>query len=639
MKTHQETVEAIAVRLQSIRALNSIVLSKGNRVINPHQFIWNSKRTRQTPVPVAFDLSQKTPFELEVHLAAENGALGSQYQLQALADNGAVLFSGKGAKNDSTITVQAQASPKAFAQLHNNALHWQLTSGKDEVIGLGTTWVQLFWIDLANQPADAFKRGIPVEALEKLYESAPQVHRFPGDEISELVKKANKLYDVGSIVNMIFNYVPPRYDIWQGAPHFVNLSNGWNNITLYYNAYISAHNNNPSSILNCYDAAAVLQYNLQYYGYSVKYCFMQPFGYMRLTNLIGRGQCNNPFYGATGGPAVISSTSPSRTAFLNHAFVYLPSTGCISDACAGPHIGNETPAQYVNNATDSVYPNPPAVTRGTTANIGYYTGVTSIVNVFSAHQVPDLPHVAAFKKEVGFSEKSVKETGKRSIVGKWPSPAEYPAFHNKWTIYHDEIVPGEEEVVKLWMLKNGEHNIFMKIYVSSAGNELSYNRFLSTGGLSQGTAPAYERVEGIGHYAAISKDKRQPHLFWVADNVVVEISASDNSVDLNALAEWYYRWAIKNRTMDITAHLPHPRLQYSSLEPRKGDQLFISHSSEDNELLDFLIEDEGLRLVSAEDKILVFDVQKPVKKAMKVLVVDKDTLLVNSQSLKLNSKE
>lgn len=639
MKNQQETVEAIAIRLQSVRALNSIVLSKGNRIINPHQLIWNSKRTRQTPIPVAFDLSRKTPFALEVHLEAEEGALGAQYTLQALSDTGVVLFSGKGTKNARTITVHSETVPQTFGQLHNNALNWQLISGKDEIIGLGTTWIRLFWVDLSNQPVSAFRRGTPVEALERVYASSPHTYCFPEDEVSALLKTDSRLYDTGSIVNSVFNYVPPRYDIWQGAPHFVSLAGGWNNIVLYYNAYVAAHTSNPSSILNCYDAAAVLQYYLQLSSVATRYCYMNPFGYLRQTNLIGRGQCNNPFYGGSGGPAVINVTNNARTAFGNHAFVYLSSTGCVADACAGPHTGNETPQQYVNNATDSQYPNPPKVQRGTTANIGYYNGVTTVYKTLSAHEVPDFPHLAAFKKEVGFSEKSVKETARRGVAGKWPSPADYPAFHNTWTVYHEEIVPGEEEVVKLWMLKNGEHDIFMKIFVASGGNELSYNRFLSTGGLSQGTELAYETVKGLGHFAAVSKDKARPHIFWVSDNVMIEISASDNATDLNALAEWYFRWADQNRTPDVTAHLPQPHLQYSSLEPRKGEQLFISHSSEDNELLDFDLEDNSLRLISAEDKILVFDVEQPVKKDLKVLVVDKDTLLVNTQSLKLDIKE
>lgn len=54
------------------------------------------------------------------------------------------------------------------------------------------------------------------------------------------------------------------------------------------------------SISNCYDEAAYLQCNLRQHGYSSKYCFMNPFGYINETNLKGRGMCNNPFYESTG---------------------------------------------------------------------------------------------------------------------------------------------------------------------------------------------------------------------------------------------------------------------------------------------------------------------------------------------------
>ncbi|WP_346940344.1 hypothetical protein [uncultured Clostridium sp.] len=71
------------------------------------------------------------------------------------------------------------------------------------------------------------------------------------------------------------------------------------------------------SISNCYDEAAYLQCNLKQHGYSSKYCFMNPFGYINETNLKGRGMCNNPFYGSVGDAKVLNPNDPRRTSFIH----------------------------------------------------------------------------------------------------------------------------------------------------------------------------------------------------------------------------------------------------------------------------------------------------------------------------------
>lgn len=108
---------------------------------------------------------------------------------------------------------------------------------------------------------------------------------------------------------------------------------------------------------NCYDQAAAVQALSQALGVSVGWRYLSPFGYINPTNLVGVGQCNNPFFGADDTKKLVPAESPDRTAFGNHAFADV-SGGNVLDGCAGPHTGSETPQQYVTasiDATPSLY--------------------------------------------------------------------------------------------------------------------------------------------------------------------------------------------------------------------------------------------------------------------------------------------
>jgi hypothetical protein len=97
--------------------------------------------------------------------------------------------------------------------------------------------------------------------------------------------------------------------------------------------------------------------------------FAKPFGFIKPTNLVGYGECNNPFFKKNVKSKMIAWDSPQRTWFDNHAFAANVS-GHILDACAGPHLGTETPEQYMAASIDitvSIY-NIKTLRRPGTAN-------------------------------------------------------------------------------------------------------------------------------------------------------------------------------------------------------------------------------------------------------------------------------
>jgi hypothetical protein len=88
-------------------------------------------------------------------------------------------------------------------------------------------------------------------------------------------------------------------------------------------------------IANCNDAAASVGLMGKIVGAPLEVYFHQPFGYLHYVLPIGRGKCNNPFYGCNG--AFIAVLPPDyeyadRLTFANHMYTKLPS-GRNFDAC------------------------------------------------------------------------------------------------------------------------------------------------------------------------------------------------------------------------------------------------------------------------------------------------------------------
>ena len=116
------------------------------------------------------------------------------------------------------------------------------------------------------------------------------------------------------------------------------------------------------SIVNCYDQAAAVQTLGTLLGIDIKYNYMDPFGYINKVNLVGVGECNNPFFND---PDITSDTNkiplinppsgnnsfiyPEISGFGNHAFTMY--NGQVFDSCAGPVLGISV-ADYITNTID-----------------------------------------------------------------------------------------------------------------------------------------------------------------------------------------------------------------------------------------------------------------------------------------------
>ena len=158
------------------------------------------------------------------------------------------------------------------------------------------------------------------------------------------------------------------YDINGGRPKYASSNLGG---TMDLTGYIDKSSQlygTEGNVINCYDQASGVCTFGRLLGVSVTYRYMSPFGYINTVNLVGEGSCNNPFYPLTTGGKVTGAdeVAPVRSRFGNHAFTLLD--GYVFDACAGPHLGTRTEAQYVSDTVDSSTPAEAAV-AGDTSNI------------------------------------------------------------------------------------------------------------------------------------------------------------------------------------------------------------------------------------------------------------------------------
>jgi hypothetical protein len=193
---------------------------------------------------------------------------------------------------------------------------------------------------ICDSPAGVYREGVWVEALRLMFKRAGVAGLQNADSIS------------AHVTRYCHTKHGMRYETKRGRSGFG--VNGHGGAFKLMNYIKKARN-----VVNCYDQAAAVQSLCSCLGVRVDWVFQDPFGYINTTNLVGVGQCNNPFYESTdertghylytNKPVV--KPGDKRSAFGNHAFVETASK-YIRDACAGPHVAGEILRSYFEAAID-----------------------------------------------------------------------------------------------------------------------------------------------------------------------------------------------------------------------------------------------------------------------------------------------
>ena len=219
-------------------------------------------------------------------------------------------------------------------------------------LALNASYHEVFGI-LGDPLKPMYAGGVWVEALRMLCERA----RVVGTKLSG--KKAAVI----RITKYCFADHDLVYDTYGGAPSFYD---PWP-ATFALERYLKEETSQATRS-NCHDQGNAVHVLAGALGIRVERVRLEPYGYIHPTNLLGWAGygklCNSPFFHENtdamyvprfqipGIPGVPMILAPEyyRTAFGHHVFCGFD--GKIFDACAGPHLGTEDPAQYCSASID-----------------------------------------------------------------------------------------------------------------------------------------------------------------------------------------------------------------------------------------------------------------------------------------------
>ena len=587
--------------------------------------------------PVAFDARiGDTVFlvDLQAHLSRED----RRVQLTAKLENGLQLLSGEAATPFDTcsqlsVPVLLDLDPAGFVGLRGESVLWErrLGSAGDRIARQRLEMEMYF---LRRDPRDAFPRGLPVEALRQV---AAGLEGRNGGRLEERGGRfgypatlADEGSTVAGVIQQVFSFNPPRYDTFQGAPHFTSFTS-FNDITLRYGEYLEA-SKDPHSLLSCYDTASVAQYELRAIGEENLWAYMKPFGYLPLTPLIGRGLCNNPFYGSDDPRRMVWEQAPNRTAFGNHAFCLLEDGNTIGDPCYGPHLGNESPVAYVEVATDDETPQPPKVRRGTVGDITVYQGVTTVINTDLRRDILDSENAEAFRRAVGFGGLEEGERGAPPLSRCWPEPLQCPGLGEGWEAVFRDLLPGLPESHRHWRLRRGGECLTLTLYAASDGAETARRRFQILGSLHQSQGPIFERgPRDLGDISA-----RYPggaRLLWTFRSATFDLRCYGSSIDLEEVARWLQEIA---ESGEPGGEAPEIDELIPSSETVRLDQLLkVEVVGAEGAVVGWDGAHGGLRLLEEEGRLWTFRAVARVARPITFVAVDPKTLLASKAALEV----
>lgn len=266
-------------------------------------------------------------------------------------------------------------NPQQFSRLYGN-MKWTFTydpAGDRDGIYEEETYLEIFWI--YGPPGKMYKKGVWVEVLRLLD--------------TECLGQLNQKEVMSRVVNLCFGGMGLRYDSYGGASYYVY---GWRGGGFDLQSYLDK----VHPLCNCYDQAGAVQTLLGALGINVTFTNLHPFGFLKKTNLVGRGEINNPFFysGRRHGlySGILPSNDENRGDFGEHGFCTWDNgeERVVLDACAGPFLGNHSIQEYLELTVDGLtdlYRTQKNNRPGTISDIKFHPGITDV------HSLPNVGYV------------------------------------------------------------------------------------------------------------------------------------------------------------------------------------------------------------------------------------------------------
>jgi hypothetical protein len=595
------------LNIKKITAVTGIFLSSEQKPINRKHLVWYTptengeeeiKEIRGSKYPVAFLLDQKSPAHLIVtiqlsgHTIGHHGKLKGYYKKSNLIFFQSKEFRWEKGKSSAQVDVYAPGTPPRFWRFLGE-LTWEYEHAKKKYC-IGKTYLDLYWIYGYN--SELFKDGIPIEILRQVSYSLriigyktwlfyyPFSHKKP--------TKLNPYKDpaIMAVVNTCFFRTPPAYNIKNQGGYFV--SNTGDNIIFYLGDYLKAIHE-PTSLCNCYDLSAAVQIFLNAIGLkNVRTIYMDPFGYIKFSKLVGHGLCNNPadlgeFDLDLGNDMIVDETFWKREQFSSHEFCCLPDEygftknleelpkdfvkhsycdyycrNCrVLDACIGPHTGFEDIDKYVKNTIDKIVP-PGVNLRQPKINEIKDRLITIDWNRPVSLERPN-PRTEAFRKILDYSEKEIPYNDYSKIFT-WQNHMILNKVEETmgtgWEKFGERIIPGSIEVLKTLKLKRDGAVIQLDLFIFHHKNlhtafKSAQYRFLELGSLSTLPIPPYKKIEDNKtrwYIAAICQSKNYSEFLGTIYNIACRIKGRYTSTDVLPLSESLLD--LESKEFDITSY-------------------------------------------------------------------------------------
>lgn len=403
--------------------------------------------------------------------------------------------------NTFAVSLFLNVTPYGFL-FFDQTLLWKFEDRKSGLV-VDETQIPVRLCFIPQRPDDANK-GVQSEIIMHLHKvlsaNCGEIGVSEGDKLQRA--KCETKDNVAQIIHWMFSVISNLiYDSTNGNSSYSNMDYSARTVLLEYSQILAG--SRPSC--NCYDMAAFLQYQLLYsVGINVKFAFLEPFGYLRITDLIGQGQCNNPFFNNPlySRSKVVSATDNRRSSFGNHAFVYLLEEDWAADACAGPHLGRETIQEYLDAAIDSVMP---------TLHPSGYPGLKSQIIPFEVSVV--------FGREMDISSRS---EGRLSILPDFSKTAYWDA---NWNVRQDTFFPNYPIAKRVEWWENDDKRIEIAAWTVNDSIHGAGDLFLSLQKNHSMPEPIFSAgPEELGEISAMCLAEHYGRYIWLYMNCVFQIT-------------------------------------------------------------------------------------------------------------------
>jgi len=518
-------------------------------------------------------------------------------------------------ENGAEMTVLAvpQSVPAHFKQASGN-MDWFLDSENEP---FQKTRLEIYWI--YGPPGIMYKKGVWVEVLRLV------------------TTLCVGLTDKEKIIQRIVNYCHARtslqYDSKGAAARYTEA---------YWGGYfeLKAFLEQAHPLCNCYDQAGALQTLTGALGIKLTWIYMEPFGFINRTSLIGRGATNNPAFLSNLTPEIVPGNDPNRTHFGAHSFCLWKKEDkrqVILDSCLGPILADVSRQGYLEIIIDPTRGNP-----GKLGNIYECTGIIDIhaydCLVGACEKLKNRDkRIKEFKEKIDFDNIGTGINADTGVCCDWQNPLRCPALIDKgWKLESSRTHDGCETAAKEWKLVRGHEHLKIKVFVSNQGINGAKHRLLTIAASTALPVIPFElkpKLQALGHLHAFHHRIEQ----WVFYNVCFLVDGRNSSIDLLPVTSWLQEQAEQSVVEKLSDYLP----VIKEVTPTDGinikvDQEAVIQVFPDRKYEETILMIEPffspafLRLVAENHLSLKFKGKGPGKTDICLVLVNKQNLLCST---------